>query len=84
MNIDCDNSGTYFYAAFQLDSASEEGEIGLQAGSNGETYCMTLIYTFTSVSSAEHVVDARWHTSSGNSLDCDADQRFMEVMEIDT
>ena len=84
MNIDCDNSGTYFYVAFQLDAASEEGEISLQAGSNGETHCITLIYTFTSVSSAEHVVDARWHTSSSNSLDCDNDERYMELMEVST
>jgi len=84
MNIDCDNSGTYFYVAFQLDAASEEGEISLQAGSNGETHCITLIYTFTSVSSAEHVVDARWHTSSSNSLDCDNNERYMELMEVST
>ena len=84
MNIDCDNSGTYFYVAFQLDSDSEEGEISLQAGSNGETHCITLIYTFTSVSSAEHVVDARWHTSSSNSLDCDNNERYMELMEVST
>ena len=84
MNIDCDSSGTYFYVAFQLDSDSEEGEISLQAGSNGETHCITLIYTFTSVSSASHTVDARWHTSSSNSLDCDNDERYMELMEVGT
>jgi len=83
MNIDCDVAGTYFYVAFQLDSASEEGELSLQAGSNGETHCMTLIYKFTSVSEASHTVDARWKTSSSNSLDCDNDERFMEVMEVD-
>ncbi len=84
MNIDCDVAGSYFYVAFQLDSDSEEGEISLQAGSNGETHCITLIYTFTSVSAASHTVDARWHTSSSNSLDCDNDERYMELMEVST
>jgi len=84
MNIDCDVAGSYFYVAFQLDSDSEEGEISLQAGSNGETHCITLIYTFTSVSAASHTVDARWHTSSSNSLDCDNDERYMELMEVGT
>jgi hypothetical protein len=83
MNIDCDVSGTYFYAAFQLDSATEVGAVSLQAGSNGETHCVTCIYTWTSVSEASHTVDGRWKTTSSNSVDCDNNERYMELMEVD-
>jgi len=83
MNIDCDVSGTYFYAAFQLDSATEVGAISLQAGSNGETHCLTAIYKWTSVSEASHTVDGRWKTTSSNSLDCDNNERYMELLEVD-